>query len=151
MSLCNVASYWSCLSTLTMHGPINVKKRSKRVCSEFTIPPRVLQFKWWRTVIWEFMLIDIRNKQLICSGLTSPALKPTELRSREDAHFRRTAIILLRSVCLDSVVTSVIYYYYNYYYMNSGTCGLQTLHIMTYLSSSGVRDQSIQWSGLMWA
>lgn len=87
------------------------------------------------------MLID---KQLICSGLTSPGLKPTKLRSREDTHFRHAAVFLLRSVCLDAVVTSAVYYNYNYYYMNSGTCGLQTLHIMTYLSSSGDREQSIQ-------
>jgi len=90
------------------------------------------------------MLIDIRNKQLICSGLTSPGLNPTKLRSREDTHFRRATVFLLRSVCLDAVVTSAIYYCYNYYYMNSGTCGLQTLYIMTYLSSSGDREQSIQ-------
>lgn len=90
------------------------------------------------------MLIDIRNKQLMCSGLTSPGLKPTKIRSREDTHFRLATVFLLRAVYLDPVVTSAIYYYYNYYNMNSGTCGLQTLLAMTYLSSSGDREQSIQ-------
>jgi hypothetical protein len=73
--------------------------------------------------------------------MTSPAPKRTQLRSREDTHFRRAAVFLLPSVYLDTAMTSAIYYYY--YYMNTGTCGLQTLHIMTYLSTSGDRAQSV--------